>query len=240
MSINCRKLALTVFFPAVFAAASSGQDAAYAALYPNECRYAEEFYSLHKSLFEQAAQNAGFEPQMLFAIAAPELTQYNYLSNKLETYSLKVFYVQHGKAYSDFSIGCFQMKPSFVELLEETAAADLVLKTKYAACLFDAPDERAARVTRIDRLGTIEWQLTYLSLFCEIVQKRFGSLSFAGREEQLRFYAAAYNCGFHKSEQQIKDMMQKSLFPRFSQQKFNYSEIAVWFYRKIFETQYQG
>ena len=233
MSINCRKLAFLFFLSSAFAAESSGQDAAYAALYPEECHYAGEFYSLHKNLFENAAQNAAFEPQMLFAITAPELTQFSYLSDKLETYSLKVFYVQKGKAYSDFSIGCFQMKPSFVELLEETAAADAVLKTKYAACLFANPDEREARVTRIDRLCTVEWQLTYLSLFCEIVRKRFGGLAFSGREEELRFYAAAYNCGFFKSEQQIKDMMQKTLFPRFSQQKFNYSDIAVWFYREI-------
>ena len=215
------------------ASRGSSQGNIYAALYPKDCQNAKEFYAQHKALFETAAHTVGLTPQFLFAIVAPELTQYSFLSNKIETYSLKVFYVQGGKPYANFSIGYFQMKPSFVELLEETAAADTHLQTKYATCLFDQPDKRAARVTRIDRLNTVEWQLTYLSLFCEILQKRFSNLAFATMEEQLGFYASAYNCGFHKSEQQIKETAQKALFPHFSTQKFKYSDIAVWFYQEI-------
>jgi len=233
MSISYRKFALILAFPLAIAMNSSGQDATYAQLYPSECCTAKDFYTQHQRLFAVAAQSVGLTPQFLFSIVAPEYTQYSYLSNKLETYSLKVLYVQGGKAYSDFSIGYFQMKPSFIELLEEAAAADSALQTKYADCLFVTPDERAARVTRIDRLNTVEWQLTYLSLFCEVLQKRFSALSSATTEEQLRFYASAYNCGFRKSEQQINEMAQKALFPHFSRQKFNYSDIAVWFYGEI-------
>ena len=209
------------------------QEPTYSQLYPKDCQNAKDFYVEHQQLFETAAKTTGLTPQFLFAIVAPELTQYSYLSNKIETYSLKVFYVQRGKAYSDFSIGYFQMKPSFIERLEETAKADASLKIKYAACLFDNPDERAARVSRIDRLNTVEWQITYLALFCEIMQKKFGNLSFTTPEEKLQFYASAYNCGFHKSEQHIKDMAQKAFFPRFSRKKFKYSDISVWFYREI-------
>jgi hypothetical protein len=232
MIINCKKILLALILLPAMVGVGKGQPT-YVDLYPEECFNAKAFYNEHQNLFEAAAKSTGLTPQLLFAIVAPELTQYGYLSNKLETYSLKVFYVQRGKAYSDFSIGYFQMKPSFIERLEETAAADANLRAKYADCLFANPDERAARVARIDRLNTLEWQLTYLSLFCEILYKRFSNLSAATTEEQLRFYASAYNCGFHKSEQQIKDMAQKALFPHFSQQKFNYSDIAVWFYRQL-------
>ena len=224
-----KRMLILALLLAVVAVAGKGQE--YAKLYPAECRKAKEFYVQHKNLFEAAAQSTGLSAQMLFAIVAPELTQHKHLSNKLENYSLKVYYVQRGKAYADFSTGVFQMKPSFVEQLEEYAAADTELKVKYAACLFANPDERAARVARIDRLSTVEWQITYLSLFCEVLQKRFGNLSFTTVEEQLRFYASAYNCGFQKSEQQIRQTEQKALFPHFSLQKFRYLDIAVWFYR---------
>ena len=213
--------------------AGLGQGHEYAKQYSNECRETKNFYFKHKKLFEKAAQSVGLSPQMLFAIVAPEFTQYSSLDNKMETYSLKVFYVQQGKAYSDFSIGYFQMKPSFIELLEEYAASDANLKKKYAACLFPNPNERSARVARIDRLNTIEWQIIYLSLFCDVLHKRFENLSFDTNEEQLRFYASAYNCGFHKSEWQIKETEQKALFPHYSKQKFKYSDIALWFYLGI-------
>jgi hypothetical protein len=230
MSTNYSKTVFLFVFLLVVIGVGNAQHIAYVELYPKDCQNAKEFYIQHKSLFETAAGNTGLSPQFLFAIVAPELTQFSYLSNKLETYSLKVLYVQGGKSYSNFSIGYFQMKPSFVELLENAATKDTALKAKYATCLFDNSNERVARATRIDRLNTVEWQIIYLSLFCEILQKRFNNISFATTEDRLRFYASAYNCGFHKSEQQIKETEQKALFPHFSRQKFRYSDIAFWFY----------
>jgi hypothetical protein len=38
-------------------------------------------------------------------------------------------------------------------------------------------------------------------------------------EQELRFYASAYNGGFHRPEPQT--------------QKFNYADIAVWFYNNL-------
>jgi hypothetical protein len=229
MSINWIKkyLFLLCFFP-IFCFAQF-----YSELYPKECEAAKQFFAEHKKEFEQAGKNTGLSVEFLFAVVAPEVTQFSHLSNKLETYSLKVMYVQGGTAYANFSIGYFQMKPSFIERLEEYAAADTILKTKYAACLFVNPSERASRVARIDRLNTVEWQITYLTLFCEVLQKQFGNVLFTTAEEQLRFYASAYNCGFHKTEQQIKETEQKALFPHFSRKKFKYSNIAVWFYGEV-------
>ena len=229
MSINWIKKSLFLFgFIPAFCFAQS-----YSELYPKECETTKQFFVEHKQKFEQASKNTGVTAEFLFAVVAPEITQFSYLSNKLETYSLKVMYVQGGTDYANFSIGYFQMKPAFIEQLEAYAAADSILKTKYATCLFANPNERTTRVTRIDRLNTVEWQITYLSLFCEILQKRFSNLSFATIEEQLQFYASAYNCGFLKSEQKIREIEQKALFPHFSQKKFKYSDIAVWFYLEI-------
>jgi hypothetical protein len=66
-------------------------------------------------------------------------------------------------------------------------------------------------------LSAIEWQIKYLEIFCDVVQKRLKDIVFSNNEERLQFFAAAYNCGFYKSEQQIKKTGQLALFPHFSQ-----------------------
>ena len=220
-------------FLGFFAATATAQSEAYCREYEKDCQKAKSFFTAHKSELETAGKTVNLSAEFLFAIVAPEITQFSYLSDKIETYSLKVFYVQNGKAYSDFSIGVFQMKPSFIEALENYITAHEALKTNYKKFLFANPNERQARVERVERLGKPEWQMEYLALFCAVVNHKFAGITFADEEEKLRFYASAYNCGFHKSAQQIKETAQKALFPHFSRQKFNYSDIALWFFRGI-------
>ena len=225
-----------LFLPFLVVSANAQSEAeGYCKEYEKECQKAKAFFAEHESKLEAAAQTCNLPARFLFAIVAPEITQFGYLSNKVETYSLKVFYVQNGKAYSDFSIGIFQMKPSFIEAMENYISADTSLKKEYKKFLFEKPDERQARVERINKLGSMEWQMEYLALFCAVVNHKFADINFANEEEKLRFYASAYNSGFHKSEQQIKETAQKALFPHFSRQKYKYSDIAVWFYQEVLE-----
>jgi len=234
MSINWIKwLKLAVCVLLTFAVTNYCFARSYSEIYPKECKIAKQFFADYKNRFEVAGKIAGISAEFLFAIVAPELTQYSYLSNKLETYSLKVMYVQGGKGYANFSIGYFQMKPSFIEQMESSIAADIDLKSIFFDYLFSEGNSREARVARIDRLNTVEWQLKYLSLFCVLVNKHFATVSFESEEDKLRFYASAYNAGFHRTESDIKKIGKKSLFPHFSQQKFKYSDIAVWFYNEI-------
>jgi len=232
MNTNLIKQFFILFLFLFFAINASAQGEAYCKEYEKECQNAKAFFAEHKSTLEHAAKTCALPAEFLFAIVAPELTQFSYLSNKIETYSLKVFYVQNGTAYSDFSIGVFQMKPSFIEAMENYINADANLKHTYKKFLFKEPNERQARVERVERLGTVEWQIEYLALFCTIVNHKFANTAFANEEDKLRFYANAYNSGFHKTEQQIKEIAQKALFPHFSRQKFRYSDIVVWFYQK--------
>ena len=219
---------------AFFCIPAFGFAQSYSELYPKECMVAKQFFAEYKNKFEQAGKNVSLSAEFMFAIVAPELSQFAYLSNKLETYTLKVMYVQGGKAYSNFSIGFFQMKPSFIEQMETSIVEYNDLKTDFSDCLFADPNSRQARVERVDRLNTFEWQMKYLTLFCLLVNKRFGAVSFNNEEEKLRFYASAYNSGFQRTENDIKKMGEKSLFPHFSKQKFKYTDISVWFYRELF------
>ncbi len=52
------------------------------------------------------------------SIVLPELIRWNALQDIMETTALELLYVEKGKDGADFSIGYFQMKPSFIENLE--------------------------------------------------------------------------------------------------------------------------
>ncbi|MDL2261994.1 hypothetical protein LJC11_00640 [Bacteroidales bacterium OttesenSCG-928-I21] len=201
--------------------------------YSAECEEAIGFYRTHKAKFDAIALATGLDSRFLFSIVAPEVSQFSYLSNIAETYSLKVLYVQGGKNYSNFSIGYFQMKPSFVEGIEEFLKNNDNLKSKYQECFIKKDSERETRVERLKRLESIDWQFKYLSVFCDIVTYRFGNKEFDNDNEKLKFYAATYNSGFNKSKEHIEEMKEKSLFPHFSRNKYKYADIAVYFYENI-------
>ena len=58
----------------------------------------------------------------IIAIAFPEILRYNAFSDLIETTSNRLLYINGGRTASDFSIGLFQMRPSFVEDLENYVA----------------------------------------------------------------------------------------------------------------------
>lgn len=202
----------------------------YADEHAGECEKALAFYETNKGAFERAAEKTGFSAAFLFAIVAPEYTQFSYLSDKIETRSLKVLYVGQGRDYANFSIGFFQMKPAFVEALEEYLRRDTALLAKFEKCLIPDPRSRAARVARVERLTQVRWQLEYLALCCALVRKRFPPPQGTDEAELVAFYASAYNAGFDKSRTQIEALSQKAQFPHFSRKKYNYGTIARYFY----------
>ena len=201
--------------------------------YETECSFALDFYEENKLEFENKSAILDLESAFLFSIVAPEVSQYVQLSNSIETYSLKVLYVQYGKGYADFSIGHFQMKPSFIESLEKHIAADKELKNKYDHYLFKQPETKNARIKRVDRLNSLSWQINYLTAFCDVVLHKFKNIQFLSDTEKVKFFAAAYNSGFHKSDNELKKMQKLKYFPRFGIEKYNYSDITNWFFHQI-------
>ena len=201
--------------------------------YEKECEFALNFYEENKIEFQKQGTNVNIEAPFLFSIVAPEVSQFVQLSNTIETYSLKVLYVQYGKGYADFSIGHFQMKPSFIEGIENYIANNKELKIKYESYLFQDSRGKNARIERIDRLNSISWQIKYLSVFCDLVHHKFNTIQFTSNKEKIRFFASAYNSGFHKSEHALKSMQKMKYFPRFGFEKYNYSDISNWFYHHI-------
>jgi hypothetical protein len=195
-----------------------------------ECEYANKIFIENKSKFEENARRCSVSSIFLFSLVAPEISCFNSIRNKIELYSLKVLYVLKGRSYSDFSIGFFQMKPSFVEDIENYISSDIYMKNKYGKILYSNPDDLLSRDDRINRLLSIDWQLEYLSLFCIILEHKFPEVSCMHLEDKLYFYASAYNCGFNNKKVNILRNGEITIFPAYSIKKYKYTDIVKCFY----------
>lgn len=172
----------------------------------------------------------GLNPDFAKAIVFPEVIRYSSIRDKLELQGLFTLYVQYGERYSDFSVGHFQMKPSFAWQLERD-----VLNSD-CRCRFsdviDTTDTPAARLARVKRLNSTVWQVQYLIWFVQAMDQRYGSGFGNDLCDKLRFYAAAYNCGYHKTEEAIREAMKRNTFHTalFSGHTFyNYCDITAYY-----------
>lgn len=164
----------------------------------------------------------GLDPAFALAIVFPEIIRYSAIRDWAETKALEVLYVQYGSPYADFSIGRFQIKPSFAELLDGNSAGT------------GSPE--SIRLQRLRRLQDIKGQLHYLILFCKHMEIRFPEYRAVAAEEKLRFYATAYNTGFHKNKQQILGHLRQTEFYTSltkPEKCMNYADVAVWGYHSL-------
>jgi hypothetical protein len=201
--------------------------------FQSEFKSAMNFYKNHEKHFFKKESSTGLTSKFLFCIVAPEVSQHNSIVNDVQLYSMKLLYVQNGTKYGDFSLGIFQMKPSFVEDMEVYVSKNSNLKKAFSKILFKDKNSSYARSTRLNRLATLDWQLLYLTVFCNIVKDRFSSIKFSNIKDKLKFYATAYNCGFGRSKEDILKHQSMFQFPRFSMNKYNYSDISILFYNHI-------
>ncbi len=164
----------------------------------------------------------GLDPAFALAIVFPEIIRYSAIRDWAETKALEVLYVQYGSPYADFSIGRFQIKPTFAELLDGNSAST------------GSPE--SIRLQRLRRLQDLKGQLQYLIMFCKHLDFLFPEYRIATTEEKLRFYATAYNTGFHKSKQQILRHLGQSEFYttlRKPEKCMNYADVADWGYQML-------
>ncbi|MBZ5858287.1 hypothetical protein [Flavihumibacter profundi] len=164
----------------------------------------------------------GYDKRLAMAVIFPELLRYSRLRDKIELFALQVLYIQFGKDYADFSIGPFQMKPSFAEQLDVNFSQQQPVE----------PETIANRKERVDLLNSAEGQFTYLRRFLQWMDKTYAKKHWNTAGEKIKFYASAYNCGFNKPESYITGMLRQKNFrlSETSLETYNYSAIAAWFY----------
>ena len=183
-----------------------------------------------------SATRWGIDPDVTRAVVFPELLRYSALRDQLEVSCLKTLYVQFGEEYADFSIGRFQMKPSFAEKLERLWMRST--RSRYSCVRFDTTISVRARKERVYRLETLEGQVRYLCLFTCLLPDLHPGVNDLGGEERLRFYATAYNYSFTAKFGVIQAETRKkrfftTLFACPGTKYYNYSDIAYFYYSRL-------
>jgi hypothetical protein len=106
------------------------------------------------------------------AIVFPEMIRWSAFNDFIETAAVEQLYVRQGKAVADFSIGHFQMKPSFIEDLEQYVSEHPYLRAAQSVVITER-DLRKARTLRISRMKTFDWQLRYAHAFWIVAKDKY-------------------------------------------------------------------
>jgi hypothetical protein len=169
---------------------------------------------------------------LAIAVIFPEFVRYSALRDKMEITLLKALYINLGNEYADFSIGHFQMKPSFAELILDNlsfAKSDLAgLKLKVKSDFTDIKDFRKSIVRDLEEPRV---QMNYLIAFLKICEKKYG-LKRKDDTQKLKFLAAAYNFGIDKNPDQIYNMIDKKFFNTklYKTENYSYADVSqFWF-----------
>lgn len=190
-----------------------------------------------QQLFQTCAPLCHTDAAFMQAIVFPEVMRYSTLKDGIEAESLRTLYVQFGKEYADFSIGLFQMKPSFAEEVEQRSGRLLnagILKELQLQ--YETTDETIIRAERVERMQDKEWQLIYLTAFIALCNESYRYKNFDEPQDKLQWYATVYNAGFDRPDEYIsKKIAQENFYLQQNMpgKKFRYAAIAAWYYQSL-------
>jgi hypothetical protein len=225
----------SILFLVCFSGSILAKDS-YEVYFRDEREEVAKFLQANQKKMAQKAIKFHHENDFVTAIVYPELLRYNYIQDFIETSGLELIYIRYGAKTADFSIGHFQMKPSFAEHIEKYIEKNTADFQQYKKLII-APKATPIlqRKLRLTRLKQMDWQLTYLHVFIAICDHKFHFLKFTTTKDKLRFYAACYNIGFHKKYQNILQNENSNTFPngpKYLGTQFCYASIASAYYQK--------
>lgn len=206
----------------------------FVASHSSECDKVRDFFDSHNFIETTLNDKIGRRGcHNAIAIVAPEVCWYSFISDKAETYTLKVLYAQTGNG--DFSIGYFQMKPSFAEQIENIIKSNNELKQKYSELFIIEDTQQAIRAERVNRLSSLKYQTLYLAAFYEIAESKISKWSSnkEGHPQFLKNMATIYNGGLNISESKALLLQAKKQFPSMATDKYNYSDLVIEFYQYL-------
>jgi hypothetical protein len=201
-------------------------------------RYAEaEKFLRQNSWIADSLRLPPQETRIALAVVFPEIIRFKALEDKIQVRALKVLYVQYGRKYADFSVGHFQMKPTFAEQIERDYNRLFSAEEKTAAAIapFETGDSFRLRKERVVRLDDLQWQARYLRLLMMVMGKLYGNLTFPNNLEKLRFYATAYTTGYAQGEKTIRRMLPTRHFHVqlfFPKTRYSYADIAMFYFNR--------
>lgn len=230
---------IAVFLVALLARAFSGASAFaqdYRKIFEKEWIEAERYVVGQWEVWDVIFPEFGIRTELAVAVIFPELVRYSALRDYMETAAVKALYLQKGVRGADFSIGRFQMKPSFAEDMERAW-----MRTEWSheyEIYFDLSETLEARRSRILRLDDRNWQCIYLAIFLRLLYRRFPRLREEEDIEQVRFCATAYNASYYGTYEAIRRKSARRFYytdfiPTKDTKRYAYSGIAVCFYKEV-------
>lgn len=223
-------LIFILFLPG--AVVSQGLD--YEQIFGEDWKKAESWLSENRHWMVPVLEDHNIPSREAIAVVFPELVRYSALKDKIETTLLKALYVNLGDEYANFSIGSFQIKPSFASLIRTESYRYL---NRRSGIRFLQPwhfnDISNYRKSIVVDLEDPKTQLMYIVAFFKVCDKKYRT----GRmddEERLKFMATAYNYGIDKNSEQISEMTERKFFTTrlFKSTTYCYSDISSYWYRK--------
>ena len=226
-----RGLVLLLFFCYSLSHAQNRQ--CFSQKYPKHYCNALNWLSEKYSFADSVIRHFGLETQDVLSIGLPECSRFSDVSNFFECTSNHYFYVTLGSEYSNFSVGRFQMKPSFIEQLEKYISNEKNLSAYHKYINQNLrKDEKITRKERLARLASEEWQLIYLCAVYSYLEFKYKNKKWLNKEEKIEFFALAYNRGFWHNEDDIFRWKNICLFPSGRTDSINnytYGEVALEF-----------
>lgn len=210
------------------------QDINYQKLFGDDWKKATAFENENRNWIEPLLVDNHISYPLAISIIFPELVRYSALSDKMEITLLKTLYVNLGEDYANFSIGQFQMKPSFAEIIRDKAPAFMGPKP---AITFknksDYDNIREYRKSIIKDLEDPKTQIYYLIAFIKISEKSF-KISMKDELFRVKFLATTYNYGIAGKPIEIEKMLDRKFFNTklFKTENYSYADVSLFWYKQ--------
>jgi hypothetical protein len=212
----------------------------YREIFGENWKKAEAFEKENRRWMKPMAEKNSVSYHLAVSVIFPELVRYSSIRDKIEITLLKALYINSGDEYADFSIGVFQVKPSFADIVAREAQVYLGRRTSPRLVYpSDYNDIKEYRKALISELENPQSELGFIIAFIKICLKKY-NLSDMDEPELVRFLATAYNCGPDKSEEEIRSMMDKKFFRTglLKSEVYSYADVSLFWYGEFPEHYY--
>jgi hypothetical protein len=207
------------------------QQADYKSIFGKDWDKAGSFVAENKTWMKDLSEKYGVSYPEAVAIVFPELIRYSSLRDKMEITLLKSLYIYKGEDYADFSIGQFQMKPSFAEAIHQNIKLLRGQIRNQFRVIMNIKDITKYRSSVVKDLEQPESQFLYLIAFMKICETVY-DLWDMDEVQRIKFLATAYNFSFQKNSEEVKGMISKKFFyaKLIKTKSYSYSDISVYWY----------
>ena len=213
---------------------SYSQQPDYRELFGDDWKKAEKFVNENRNWMEPLLEKNEISYPLAIAVIFPELVRYSALRDKMETSMLKILYINLGEEYANFSIGQFQMKPSFAEAIREKGPG---VMTKRSGISFRGQHEfeniTQYRKSIVNDLEDTKIQLNYLIAFLKFCEHEY-DLKRMSENDRVKFLSTVYNYGLDKSEEEIEAMTGKKFYNTklFKTNNYSYADVSLFWYNE--------